>query len=346
MRSKLLLALGLVLVLACAASAVYTVDRSEFVYVTQFGKRVQVHDGNTDAGLHFKLPWPVQSVQRLDHRLQFFDLPATELPTRDAEGKAVDKMLTIVAYVCWQIPDGEGVDRFIRTVGTPERAREILGQRVRSRLGAEVGTMHLDELVSIAPADVVEERMDRLRKRLLETGGPHEGGSADGKSLKELARSAYGIDLVDIRLRRYNYPVQVHESIYARIRSERNKKVADFRSDGETKAAMIESTAKREASEILTTARAEEERLKKVGDVQARDILTRAHSKDWQFYFFLEKLKNGQDILGASKDVLVLSSKSEIFDFLFKPPRPNGAMAPPAAAGPVTAQKPPKAGGK
>src|SRR5206468_5494836 len=125
--------------------------------------------------------------------------------------------------------------------------------------------------------------------------------------LKSLARKAYGIDIVDIRLRRFNYPQQVHDAIYARIQSERNKKVADLTSEGQFHADRIRSDADRQASEILTKAHSDEERLKKDADLKAKEILAQAHSKDWQFFFFLENLKNGQNILGASKDVLVLS---------------------------------------
>src|SRR5262245_26285871 len=235
----------LVAVLAVGVSAVFTVDRAEYVYLTQFGRPVRTFDGERDAGLHFKLPWPIQSVQRLDHRLQTFDLPATELPTRDVEGKTVDKMLTIVGFVCWRIADQDAVDQFVRTVGGVEQAREILGPQIRSRLGAEVGNMQLDELISVAPPQVVEERMNRLQKNLT-------GVSADGTllvdGLKSHARRAYGIDIVDIRLRRFNYPQEVHGAIYARIKSERDKKVADLTSKGMQLAAQITSDADRKAA--------------------------------------------------------------------------------------------------
>src|SRR5207253_1761495 len=78
-----------------AVSVPYGVDQAEFAYVTQFGRHVVTVDGADDAGLHAKLPWPIQSVQRIDRRLQMFDLPGAELPTFDPEGKTIDKMLTV-----------------------------------------------------------------------------------------------------------------------------------------------------------------------------------------------------------------------------------------------------------
>src|SRR5262249_37667520 len=86
-----------------ASTSLFTVDRSEYVYLTQFGKHVATFDGKTDAGLHTKLPWPIQSVLRLDNRLQSFDLREQELLTHDRAGKTIDKPLMINAYLCWRI---------------------------------------------------------------------------------------------------------------------------------------------------------------------------------------------------------------------------------------------------
>src|SRR6266545_1107257 len=146
-----LVIVAVAVVLLVAWSCAFTVDRSEYVYLTQFGRHVATHDGAADGGLHAKLPWPIQAVQRLDRRLQSFDLPETELLTHDPEGKTIDKTLTVMAYVCWRIGDADSVDLFIRRMGTPERARTILGERVRSQLGALIGKMRMDDLVSTDP---------------------------------------------------------------------------------------------------------------------------------------------------------------------------------------------------
>src|SRR5262249_48764470 len=115
-----------VLVLILAQQSLFTVDRSEFVYLTQFGRPVATFD----AGLHYKWPWPIQTVTRMDHRLQHFDLSGAELLTHDPKGNTIDKTLTIDAYVCWRIADKVGVDKFVRAVGTPEQARTLLRQQV------------------------------------------------------------------------------------------------------------------------------------------------------------------------------------------------------------------------
>src|SRR5437764_6663815 len=132
------LILAAVVLLAWLSSCLFTVDQAEYAYVTQFGRPVVTLDGAADAGLHVKFPWPVQTVQRLDRRVQLFDLPPAELLTHDPQGRAVDRTLTVEAYVCWRIAGADGADRFLRTVGTPEQARAILGQGVGGRLGAAI----------------------------------------------------------------------------------------------------------------------------------------------------------------------------------------------------------------
>src|SRR5229473_6568635 len=126
MRKTALSLFALLVIVFIGYLSTFTVDRTELVYVTQFGRLVGVYDGAKDAGLHWRWPWPVQSVQRLDRRLQVFDLPEIELLTRDDKGETIDKTITVDAYVCWRIDGEQGVRHFIRALGTPDRAEEVL----------------------------------------------------------------------------------------------------------------------------------------------------------------------------------------------------------------------------
>lgn len=321
-RTILLLVVAILLLVILSWSAVYAVDRTEFAYVTQFGRHVATHDGENDAGLHVKWPWPVQSVQRLDHRLQVFDLPETEMLTHDPKAKTIDKTLTIGAYVCWRIAGSDGADQFIRAVGKPDRVPVILGQRIRGRLEAEISKMPLEELISEATPQQIEERMDRLRARLLDPT------SVTG--LSERVRQGYGIEIVDIRLRRFNHPPTVRDEIFKRIKSERQKKVADYESEGKKLADDIASAAERQSRDILTEAKSREKVLREEAAVKADAIRNQAHSQDPDYYAFLQKLETYKRILGETKDVLLLSSKHELFDMLLKPPkRPEEKAAEP-----------------
>lgn len=319
MRTTLYLLAAGIIAAWLISSALFTVDRAEFVYLTQFGRHVATYDGRTEAGLHVKWPWPIQSVIRLDNRLQFFDLREVELLTHDLRGKTIDKTLMISAYVCWRIAGKEGsfdgVDQFVRAVSTADRARTILEQRVLSRLGAEIGKVSLDDLISTAPGAKIEERLEQIRERLL--------GSADSteENLRRLAREEYGIELVDIRLRRFNHPPTVRSDIYARITSERARKVQEYTSEGDKLAADIESEARLKASDIRTRAEADKKRQEEEAAAKADAIRNEAHSKDREFYTFLQKLQAYQTMLSNSRDMLLLSSDHELFDLLLKPPR-------------------------
>jgi membrane protease subunit HflC len=323
MRKYLFLIGAIVVIAWLVRTSLFTVDRTEFVYLTQFGAPVATFDGAnpTEAGLHFKWPSPVQSVLRLDSRLQYFDLPGTELLTHDPRGNTIDKTLTIDAYVCWRIAGKDGVDRFIRTVGTPERARTVLSGRIGGELGAAIGEMELDDLIS-TEAGKVDQKREELRRRLL------GGTPADAAGLQERALSDYGIELVDVRLRRSNHPPAVREAIFDRIRSERNKKVAEYQSEGARKAEDIKSAAERKVRETLADARAKEQLVKGEADAESARVLNQAYTKDAQFYTFLKKLEEYQRILGDNKTLLLLSAHRELFDLLFQPPKPGAAPKP------------------
>jgi membrane protease subunit HflC len=294
-------------------SSVFTVDASDYVYLTQFGRRVAILDGasDEDAGLHFKWPWPVQAVQRLDRRLQAFDLPGAELLTRDPEGKTIDKTLTIDAYVCWRIADTNGADLFVRTIGSVDGAQLILGQRITSELGAAIAEMELDDLISTDPVRVDRMR-EQLRQRLLDGGSP---------ALRATARDSYGIEVVDVRLRRSNHPVAVREAIFDRIRSERAKKASDYQSEGERLAAEIRSSSEREVAEMKSNAEARAIELRGQADADADRIRNDAQRADPAFYAFLKKLEDYQRIFGDGKTTLLLSTHRELFDLLYDPPK-------------------------
>ncbi len=263
---------AIIVLLLVVSSSPYAVDRSEFAYVTQFGRHVATHDGANESGLHFKWPWPIQSVQRIDRRLQMFDLPGTELPTFDPQGQTIDKMLTVDGYVAWRIDDESGVDRFIRTVGTSERAREILGPRIAGRVGAVISRMKLDDLIHVSAGNNrladLDARANRIQREIL--------GIGQVDDLREQVREEYGITLIDVRLRRLNYPDSVRQAIFNRIKSERNRKAADYESDGEKRAKEIRSAAERDAEITKTTAQAKADLIRKQADAEADRIRNEA----------------------------------------------------------------------
>ncbi len=200
--------------------------------------------------------------------------------------------------------------------------------------------MPLNDLVSTDTLPSGERRvdstMDRLRGRLL-------------SDLQGWAKREYGVEVVDIRLRRFNYPAGVRSKIFERIMSERNRKAESHRSDGEKKASDITSAAEQKRRELLASARATERTLKGEAETEADSIRNRAYRQDPKFYAFLKQLDKMQSILGENKTLLLLSTRRPIFDLLFQPPLPDAPGAMPGigpAPGPPTDKGSPMNGGQ
>jgi membrane protease subunit HflC len=320
--SVLLLLLGSLWFLwAC----VFTVDRSEFVYLTTLGAHAATYDGASprEAGLHFRWPWPVQDVRRVDRRLQVLELPGIEQLTRDAQRDAIDRTLTIDAYMLWRVADGQGVDRLLRAAGGLDEARQLLAQRLGGELGAACGKLQMDDLINAKEPERVRRERDKLRANLME-------------ALGKPALEQYGVEVVDIRLRRVSYPGQVRQAIFDRIISERERKAAEYQSQGEQEAAKIRADADREIGQMRGKAEAEAVRMKGQSEAEADRVRNEAQQKDPAFYTFLRKLEEYQRVLGDGKSTLLLSTHRELFDSLLNPPAPGAkppAASPPAGGG-------------
>src|SRR5262245_43794932 len=267
---KFLIVLAIFVALLALRTSVYTVDASEFVYVTVLGRHVATHDGaGSGAGLHVDWPWPVRVSHRLDRRLQSFDLAPYELLTPDKDKKAIDKKLSVEAYVTWRIADADSVEKFIQSLGTVERAQSILRERFHTQLGALIGQKSMDDLISTeagaAPGRTrVDEQLEQLQKQLMD-------------SLKDDVKSKYGIELLDFRLRRFSHVAEVRNASFDRIRSDREAKAAEYRSEGKRLAEKIDSDAKKKAEEIEAKAKAEEKRIKGQADADAANITSQAY---------------------------------------------------------------------
>ncbi|MDY3562414.1 SPFH domain-containing protein [Gemmata sp. JC673] len=336
---------GSVLVALWLRTAFYTVDAAEFVYVTRFGAPVALHDGARGAGLHLKAPWPVDSVLRIDRRLQSFDLPAVEALTRDPVTRTVDKTLAVDAFVTWQIPDAAAADRFVKTVRTPEQARKLLGPIINGRLATVISTMPIEDLIGVTDTQLtlaavaggpilglpessfraddvrlIDERNERVRRKLLGADGPSGGAGGAADNLRVKALEEYGIQVIDVRVRRFSYPNDVRASIAERIRSERAKKVAEYESEGRKRAADITTDADRAARIVEADARAQKTVIEGQAAADAARIRAAAYAQDREFYLFLEQLKSFQAMLAETRDTLLLTTKHPLLRIIQGPP--------------------------
>jgi membrane protease subunit HflC len=263
----------------------FSVRETEFVLVTQFGRPLY---NVADAGLHMK--WPFQTSTYFDRRLRIYNPRPSEFLTRDK------KNLVIESYVAWRIDDPK---RFVETVGDPVAAEMRLHDIVWSGLSAALGTQDLESIVSTnletVKADAMLGRLTSLTDRA--------------------ALEQYGIAVADVRIKRLNLPEQNKQSVYARMRAERERIARQYRAEGEEQALSIRADADRQKEEILSVAYKEAEKVKGEGDAEATRTYSQAYSKNPGFYKLLRTLDSYKKIFD-DKTTAILSSDSELLKVL------------------------------
>jgi membrane protease subunit HflC len=285
-----ILALGVAIVLA---RSVVIVDQAEAVYVTEFGRSVRLID---QPGLHWK--WPYQSRRGFDKRLQLDAPPPREMLTRDK------KNLEVAWYVSWRIAD---VEQFLRAVRTLPDASARLEDMAASVLAAELGGHELAGLVKVDGSSALDAMMADVTARI-----------------SDQAAREYGLKVVDVRLRRLNYPEEVRTAVFEQIRSERRKVAAKTRAEGESQARTIRSAADLERARTVAEAEAEAARVVGEGEAEATRIANAAHAADPAFYQFLKTLETYRAALDG-KTTLVLSAESDFLRLLTQGvPGPSG----------------------
>jgi len=265
----------------------FSVRETEFALITQFGRPVRTITG---AGLNVK--WFFQSATFFDRRLRVYDPRPSEFLTRDK------KNLVIESYVAWRIRDPK---HFVETVGDPVSAEMRLHDIVWSGLSAVMGTHDLDSIVAPAAADVrAESFFDQLT-------------AATGAT----ALAQYGIEIVDVRIKRLNLPEQNKQSVYARMRAERERIARQYRAEGEEQALEIRADADRQRDEILAAAYKDAEKTRGEGDAASTRIYSQAYSRNPKFYKLVRTLESYKKILD-DKTTAILSSDSELLKVLMK----------------------------
>lgn len=273
-------------VLVLAWSALFTVRETEFALVTQFGKPIRTV---TDAGLKLKVPL-LHQVQLFDRRLRVYNPPRSEFLTRDKKNLSID------TYALWQIADPQA---FVQAVGNERAAEMRLHDLVWSGLAATIANLDLEEIVSTSPGLVkTEQVLDKLAER--------SGTAALGE---------YGIRIADVRLKRLNLPEQNKQSVYARMRAERERIARQYRAEGEEQALRIRAEADREKEEILAKAYKEAETTKGEGDAAAARVYGAAYSRNQSFYKLTRTLETYRKALDEDTTV-ILSADSELLRLL------------------------------
>ena len=284
---------SLLLLLLIASSTLFIVDQRQVAVVYEFG---QIKDVITEPGLRMKLPPPFQNVVFLDRRIQTLDSPETR-PIFTAEKKS----LVIDWLVKWRINDPR---QFIRNNGVDIRNLEArLSPIVHAAFNEEVTKRTVGEVLSSGRDKVMLDVRNRL--------------ADDAKS--------FGIEILDVRIKRVDFVANITESIYSRMRSERQQVANQLRATGGAEGEKIRADADRQVNVIVAEAYRDAQKVKGEGDAKASAIFADSFGRDPQFAQFYRSLEAYRSSFRSKSDVMVVDPNSDFFKAM------RGSAAAPAA---------------
>jgi membrane protease subunit HflC len=285
MMGKILaIVIVVILALVVVPQAAFTIGEREQAIVLHLGEYVRTID---EPGLNFKIPF-IESVARMERRILVADAPATEFLTLDKEWLLVD------SYTRWRIVDPR---LFYITVRDEDGARLRLNNVATSKLRQELARHNLWDIIGAQ------------RKPIMDAVGRHTD---------EIARRDFGIEVIDVRMKRADLPEEVQEAVFARMRAERQRMAMESRAEGAQAAKEIRADADREVVVLLAQAEKESRILRGEGDARAAAIYAAAFEQDPEFFAFVRSLEAYERFLGGGA-TLVLRSDSELFRFLESP---------------------------
>jgi len=274
-----------VVIAIVVALSTYTVDERERVIKFALG---EIREVDPEPGLHFKFPL-IQNVEKFDARIMTLNIPPDRFLTSEAKNIIVD------FYAKWRIDD---VGQFYRATRGDERlAEERLAQILRDGMRNEFARYELQDVVAGERLAI----MGAVRQTALETA-------------LEL-----GINLVDVRIRRMDLPDEVSESVYERMRAERQRVAQDFRARGQEEAERIRSRADRERTVILANAYRDSEEIRGAGDARATETLGRSFGEDEEFFRFYRSLIAYRNAMAGEKSTFILEPNSQFFQYFNAP---------------------------
>jgi membrane protease subunit HflC len=292
---------GVILVLAVVAaivgySAIFTVYQTRQALVVRLGQPIRVVN---EAGLHFKMPF-IDNVIYVDNRILDLENPAQEVIASD------QKRLVVDAFARYQITDPL---RFYQAVGTVQGANAQLSQLLNSALRRVLGESSFQALVR----DDRSALMGRIREQL------------------DREAERYGINVVDVRIRRADLPEQNSQAVYQRMQTERQREAAEFRAQGAQRGQEIRSRADRDVTVLIADATSKSEQIRGEGDATRNRIFAEAFNRDPDFFSFYRSMQAYETGLRHSDTRMVLKPDSDFFRYFTDPsgkPRENSASAP------------------
>ena len=261
----------------------YTVGQHQRGVLLRFG---EIMNEDLKSGLHFKLPWEEQRL--FDGRVMSLDLRPEEYLTQEK------KRLIVDSFVMWRIND---VTKFFTSTGggLESQAQALLSPRINEGLRNKFGERSVFDVVSGERESLMVQLTDEVNKQTLE---------------------GFGIEIVDIRVKRIDLPPSVSGSVYQRMRAEREREAREHRSQGNEKAEGIRADADKQRTVILATAFNEAETIRGDGDAESASIYADAYNNDKEFYGFYRSLQAYRNVFNDKSDVLVVEPKGEFFEIM------------------------------
>lgn len=302
MDRRVLAIVGVVLVAVgiLAMSALFIVDQTEQALVLQFGQPRRVI---RDPGLWVKRPF-IENVIFYDRRLLDFEPPPEEVIASD------QKRLVVDTYTRYRITDPL---LFYQTVNSEAAVRARLNALVSGSLRRVIGNVTLSALLSAQRAGIMRQIRDEV-----------------GVQAKP-----FGIDVIDVRIRRADLPPENSQAIYARMESERQQQAAQYRAEGAEAAQTVRAKADRERTVLLAEAQRTAQIARGQGDAKATDIYAQAYNQDKDFFSFYRSMQAYRDALTGNTTSFVLAPDTSFFRYFANP------LGTPGPAGPALAKTPP-----
>ena len=308
MKTKSIFLIPLAIVAFIIYGAAYTVDETEQVVITQFGRIVG--QPKTDPGLKFKIPF-IQKANYFNKNLLEWDGDPGQIPTLDKTFIWVD------TFARWKIVDPI---KFFQTVNNRFNAVGKLNDIIDPAVRNFITSHHLIEAVrsSNRELDTEEVGLESATRRTRVYFQIDVGRQKITQGILEQAQpklTPFGIELVDVKIKRINYVEEVRKSVYGRMIAERNQIAEKFRSEGKGEAQKILGEKERDLQEIESEAFKKAQKIKGDADAEATVIYAEAYGKDPEFYSFVQTLEIYREALGQNS-LLVLSTDSEFLKYL------------------------------
>lgn len=262
-------------------SAVFTVDERQEAIKFQFG---EIIESDYEPGLHFKIPF-INNVRKFDNRILTIDQKPERFLTQEKKDLIVD------SYVKWRITDV--VQYYKTTQGDELVAGRLLYENINNGLRNEFGKRTIQEVISGDRTKIMDVMTNQASERA----------------------QTLGIKVVDVRVKKVDYPERVSNSVYQRMRAEREREARDFRSKGHEASERIQADADRQRSVLVAEAYRDSEIARGEGDAKATDIYAKAFNKDREFYKFYRSMTAYAKTFSNAGDVILLEPDSDYFRY-------------------------------